>query len=369
MRAWSTVGRHVGAALLSLSLPAVASAQAAGPAQPPPASPPGVRLAMADAVRLALTHNHQFIAQRLNIDISKADEVTAGLKPNPVVTSVNENFPVFSPGDLTLDNFANNQNFVQSVSYLFERGGKRSKRTLVAKDATDVAANTSADAERQLTFQTRQAFIGVLFAKSSLDLARENLENFSNVVEVNRQRLNAGDLAGGDFFKISLQKLQFEQDVSNGEVALLQAKTALRLNVGLDAVPENFDVDGDLAHATYAVALDALTQAALASRPDLLAAQHSTKLAQDTHALDVGNRALDVTGEVEYDRAGLAERGRLRHLDSAADPRSQSGQHRAQPDRDAAGGGNRSPGPLDRHHRRRLLLRGISGERKDPGHL
>src|SRR5262249_13225076 len=35
-----------------------------------------------------------------------------------------------------------------------------------------------------------------------------------------------------------------------------------------------------------------------------LAAQASTKLAQDTHALDISNRAIDITGEVEYDRAG-----------------------------------------------------------------
>jgi cobalt-zinc-cadmium efflux system outer membrane protein len=302
MRAWSTVGRRVGVALLALGVPVTASAQAAG--SPPPQSPPIVRLGMADAVRLALTHNHQIIAQRMNIDISKADEVTAALKPNPTFTSVNENFPVFTPSNLTLDNAINNQNYVESLSYLFERGGKRDKRTQVAKDTTDVAANTSSDNERQLTFQTRQAFINVLLAKSSLDLAKEDLDNFSNVVEVNRQRLNAGDLAEGDFYKISLQKLQFEQDVSTGEMTLAQAKVALRLAVGLDALPENFDVDGDLAHTKYDATLDDLTLAALASRPDLLAAQKSTKLAQDTHALDIGNRAIDVTGEVEYDRSG-----------------------------------------------------------------
>ncbi len=41
---------------------------------------------MADAVRLALERNHQLRAQRLNVDLSKADEITAALKPNPVLT-------------------------------------------------------------------------------------------------------------------------------------------------------------------------------------------------------------------------------------------------------------------------------------------
>ena len=302
MRPWSIVGPFVGTALVSLAWPAGAAAQAAAPAAAQ--TPPATRLSMTSAVSLALAHNHQLIASRLNVDIAKADEITAHLKPNPTVTSTNENFPVFSPSQLTLDNLANSQNFVESVGYLFERGGKRDKRTLVAQDTTAVAGHTAKDAERQLAFQTAQAFINVLLAKSTLDLAQQDLQNFSNVVDVNQQRVTAGDLAEADFYKISLQKLQFEQDVSNAEVALVQAKTALRLDVGLDALAENFDVEGDLAHTKYTVSLDDLTRDALAARPDFLAAQQSTRLAEDTHALDISNRAIDVTGEVEYDRAG-----------------------------------------------------------------
>ncbi len=293
MRAWSLVGRRVGAVLVWLAVPATAAAQT-----------PAARLSMPDAVRLALEHNHQLASQRLNVDVSKADEITAALKPNPVFTSVNENFPVFSPSQLTLNNVANNQNYVESLSYLFERGGKREKRTLVARDTTEVVAKTTVDAERQLTFQTQQAFINVLLAKSTLSFARDNLKNFSDVVELNRQRMIAGALAEADFAKISLQKLQFEQDVSSSEVALVQAKAALRLDVGFEAVTEDFDVDGDLAYARYPLALDDLKREALATRPDLLAAQSSLRLAQDSVALAFANRARDLTGEVEYDRAG-----------------------------------------------------------------
>jgi cobalt-zinc-cadmium efflux system outer membrane protein len=298
MRAGSFVRRRVGAVLVGMAIPAAASAQT------PAAPAPQARVSMADAVRLALAHNHQLASQRLNVDISKADEVTAALKPNPVFSSVNENFPVFSPSQLTLDNIVNNQNYVESLSYLFERGGKREKRILVARDTTDIAAKTAVDAERQLTFQTQQAFINVLLAKSTLALSRDDLKDFSDVVELNRQRMVAGDLAEADFAKISLQKLQFEQDVSSSEVALAQARTALRLAVGFEAVAEDFDVDGDLAYVKYPVTIEDLKREALVTRPDLLAAQQSLKLAQDTTALAIANRARDVTGEVEYDRAG-----------------------------------------------------------------
>ena len=296
MRAWSLVGQRVGVVLLALPWPTAALAQPVTPA---------ARVSMADAVRLALEHNHSLRAQRLNVDISKADEITAALKPNPVFTSTNENFPVSSPSQLfSFDNLVNNQNFVEALSYTFERGGKREKRTLVAQDTTSVAARTALDVERQLIFQTRQAFINVLLANSALELARENLKSFSSVVDVNRERMRAGDLAESDFLKISLQQLQFEQDAAAAEVAVVQAKAALRQSVGFEGIAESFEVDGDLVYTKYVVTLDDLKRDALATRPDLLAAQGGVKLAEDTKDLQLAIRARDVTGEVEYDRAG-----------------------------------------------------------------
>jgi hypothetical protein len=127
MRAWSFLRHGARAVVIAIVAPAVAAGQAVPAGVPAPTV--SSRLAMADAVRLALVRNHQLRAQWLNVDLSKADEITAALKPNPVLTSTNENFPVWSPSDLfSRDNFLNNQNFVESVSYLFESGGKREKR-------------------------------------------------------------------------------------------------------------------------------------------------------------------------------------------------------------------------------------------------
>ena len=161
-------------------------------------------------------------------------------------------------------------------------------------------------------------------------MPREDLKNFTRSSSVNRERVAAGNLAEADFYRISLQKLQFEQDVSAAELALVQAQAALRQNVGFDVVPEDFDVDGDLAFTKYTVTLDELKRDALAARPDLLAAQSGMKLAADTQALDSATGARDVTGEVEYDRAGSLQRDRLRDLVRAAVPRPQPGEHRAE---------------------------------------
>jgi cobalt-zinc-cadmium efflux system outer membrane protein len=300
MRApFARFARHLALIVSALGAGVPAMAQpAAG------AATPVSRLSAADAVTLALAHNHAMRAQRFDIDQARADETTAGLKPNLTFYSDNEGFPVFNPSQASWENFVNNQSFAQGVSYLFERGGKRKQRLAVALDTTDVVGKTVTDAERQLRLSVMQAFIDVLLAKSNLELAQENLKDFSAVVTVNQQRLAAGDISEGDYLKIALEKLQFEQDVSAARVALVQGRAALRQLVGYEMVTADFDVEGELTHRAHVVSLEDLQQQALAARPDLLAAQSGIKLANDAAALAVSNRALDLTGNVEYERNG-----------------------------------------------------------------
>ncbi len=205
----SKVGRALGVVLLTLAAPAHAYAQGA----PPAPSPAPVRLSMTDAIRLALDRNQSLRAQRLTVDEAKADEVTAALKPNLFLSASFDGLPVFSPSQLTTHALSNDVTYTGALDYTFERGGKRKQRTTVARDTTMVTTQTVTDAERQLRFDTAQAFINVLLAKSTLDLAQQNLGNFSNIVDINRQRVAAGDLSQADFLKISLQQLQFQQDV------------------------------------------------------------------------------------------------------------------------------------------------------------
>lgn len=287
-------------ALVNLLASGLAAGQASPPAQPPAAT----SLTREQAVALALERNQSLRAQRLNVDQSRAGEVTAGLKPNPVFTSTNQDFPVFTPSQLTASNLANNQTFSEALGYLFERGGKRERRLQVARDTTELTARTVDDAERQVRFQVGQAFVGVLLAKATLEFARQDLKDFAEVVDLNKRRVEGGDLAEGDYLKIALQKLQFEQDVSAAEVALVQAKAALRQLVGYDSVAEGFDVVGQLARHPTAVSLEALQREAIAARPDLQSARVNTKLAGSTLDLAQANRARDVTFEAEYDRNG-----------------------------------------------------------------
>lgn len=296
MHIQSTIGQGCAAGLLLAALSSTAAAQAP--------LPPSARVTMTDAVRLTLEHNQTLRAQRLTIDESKADEITAGLKPNPSLSLGAEGLTPFSPRQVNLDFLRSAVSYSSGLSYTFERGGKRDKRISVAQLTTDVTAKNVLDLERQLRFQAEQGFVNALLAKSTLELARENLKSFADVVDVNRARVASGDLAEGEFYRIQLQQLQFEQDVSAAEISVIQAKAQLRQLMGFDAVPDDFDVDGALASARVTLDLPDLERQALESRADFQAAQTSVRLARETAALQRGIRARDVSGSVDYTHVG-----------------------------------------------------------------
>ena len=293
---WPLVGRGIAAVVATTSL----AADVAGQGLPPPVN----RVSMEDAVRLTIDRNQTLRGQRLAIDASIADQTTAALKPNPNLAFGLDGFTPFSPRQVTWDFLGNEVSYSTSLSYTFERGGKRAKRTTVAEDTTDVTRKNVLDLERQLRFQAEQAFVSALLAKSALDLAQQDLKSFSEVVEINRQRVAAGDLAQGDFYRISLQKLQFEQDLSTAELNLIQARASLRQLMGFESLADDFEVDGTLAFVPPVVNLEDLKRQALENRPDVQAASAGVVLARDTVTLELGNRAQDLDGNLSYSHTG-----------------------------------------------------------------
>ena len=296
-RRWPIFGRSIAALVASTGL---AAPHVGAQGVPPPIT----RVSMNDAVRLALERNQTLRGQRLTIDESKADETTAALKPNPGFSFEADGLPIFSPRTINTDFLRHDVTYNTTLNYTFERGGKRQKRTTVAEDTTEVTRRNVIDLERQLRFQAEQGFINALLAKSTLELAQQNLQSYSEVVELNRQRVTAGDLAQGDFYRISLQKLQFEQDLSAAQIGLVQAKASLRQLMGFETIADDFEIEGGLSFAPYTLDLEDLKRQAVENRPDVQAARVGVKLAQDAAALEQGNRARDLGGDVSYSHLG-----------------------------------------------------------------
>src|SRR5581483_7293678 len=145
-----------------------------------------------------------------------------------------------------------------------------------------------------------QQFITVQLAESNLDLANQDLASFQQTVDIAKIQYKAGAISEGDLLKITVQLLQFQTDVSSAKVAKLQALASLREFLGYDAVPANYDVEGDLTYQPLQLNRDELLLKALKNRPDLLAANQGVRAAQSQYALAKANGKVDITGALTY---------------------------------------------------------------------
>lgn len=275
------------AVLVGLTMLGVAGAQAP------------VRITLDQAIDLAISHNHTLKATETQIEQSQAQEVTAALRPNPNLT-VDSLFIPVEPQNFNTAILANVTEFDAGVSYLFERGGKRHRRIDAAREATAQTRFQVSDAERGLIFNTAQQFITVQLAESNLDLAIEDLASFQQTVDIAKTQYQAGAISEADLLKITVQLLQFQTDVSAAKVAKAQALANLREFLGYDAVPANYDVDGDLTYQPLRLNREDLLLKALNSRPDLLAARAGVHASQGQYALAKANGKVDVTGALTY---------------------------------------------------------------------
>ena len=278
-----------------------APAPATAPSQSANApAPPSALIALDDAIRLALLHNHALQAMRSTILQSQAEETTANLRPNPTLGLDAQFLPIFQPNQFSSDYMDQQAQFDAGVGYLFERGKKRQHRLKAAQDLTTVTRSQVSDSERQLIFNVGQQFIDVLLAESTLDFAQQDLESFQKTVDISNERLRAGDLSEGDYLKIKLQLLQFQTDVSAAKLAKLQSLAALRQLLGFESVPDDYDVQGTLDYQPVHADLIALKTLAAINRPDLRAAQQSVTAAESQLALQQANGKMDITGTFNY---------------------------------------------------------------------
>ena len=130
--------------------------------------------------------NPTLLAGRLNIDELRAQEITAHLRPNPDFTLSADGTQI-APSKNVWQPFAGT--FVSpGVSYLFERRNKRGLRFEVAKEGTAIGVAQQSDSERNLLFNLRSAFVGILQAKAVLRLAQDNLDYYDKILKISQDR-------------------------------------------------------------------------------------------------------------------------------------------------------------------------------------
>jgi len=237
-------------------------------------------------------------AAKLNVDESKAQEITAFLRPNPTLdlsadgTQIAPDKGVWRPLAGTFES--------AGISYLIERQRKRQLRLQSAQKDTLISQSNYADLQRTLLFNLRSAFVSALQAKAALQLAKDNLVYYDHVLDIGRERFKAGDIAQLDLDRLELQRVQYESDAQTAEVSLQTAKIQLLTLLNDRSPIEKFDVSAPFDFNDQLLPRDEFRKIALDARPDLKAAVGALDKAQSEHQLAAANGSTDPTLSAWY---------------------------------------------------------------------
>lgn len=252
-------------------------------------------------------NNPTLRAAQIGIDESRAQEITAYLRPNPDLTGSFDQMNFFStqPPPNGGPNVYNPFAYAfpsAAVTYLHERQHKRELRRESAAQGTEITISQYADQERNLLFNLRSAFVQTLQQKAILALTRENLAFYNKLLDVSGERLKAGDIARVDYQRLVLQRVQFETDVQTALVNLRTAKIQLLMLLNDRTPVERFDVVGTFDFSDNVSPLEEFRNLAMDNRPDLKAAVQSVEKAQTDHKLAVANGSTDPTFGADFAR-------------------------------------------------------------------
>jgi len=242
--------------------------------------------------------NPTLLADQLSVDESKAEEITAHLRPNPSFNLTVDGTQI-APHDGLWEPFAGTFES-PGISYLHERRHKRELRLESAKKGTLVAEYSHADLDRTLLFTLRTAFVSTLQAKAVLQLAKDNLAYYDRVLQISRDRFQAGDIAQIDLERLELQRVQYESDLQTAEVNLRTAKIQLLALLNERTPTEQFDVSGTYDFSDQLLPPEELRKIAFDTRPDLKAAVEAIDKAETDHKLAVSNGSTDPTLSAWY---------------------------------------------------------------------
>jgi cobalt-zinc-cadmium efflux system outer membrane protein len=255
-------------------------------------------LSLDRAVELFLERNVEVFAARTQLDRARAEQIAAGLRPNPVLTVTAENLKVTGPEVSTVGSF---REIGATYQETLELGGKRRHRQGVAELTLSVAEATFRNVLRERLSELKRSYFKALLAQHSVDIAIQNRQTFGELLRFNVVRFEEGAIAEGDLLKVRLEQMKIEASVRQAELGLAQAMIEL---LGKLEEPD-FSVRAladSLEAPVVNLDLDKLIQTALETRPDLMAAERAIELSESRLSLERARAVPDISPFVGYKR-------------------------------------------------------------------
>jgi cobalt-zinc-cadmium efflux system outer membrane protein len=261
------------------------------------------RLSMKQAVTEAIAHNQSLQSAKLEMGAAKADETTAGLRPNPTLTGIADIGP--SQGQGPGDKY-----YGGSISYPFELGGKRDKRIAFAKENSRITAEQYNDSLRQFTLSVRSAYVDFASSNAELTQAHENLALLDSAVALSRYRVKGNDISATELARTEVERDKYWLATATLDNTFRSTRTTLmnllgRTGDGLaaDIVPDTTVFDPIKENRIGEIpSVDSLLSIAGLERPDIRALQAAENADSANLELQQALAAIDLNVSLDFSR-------------------------------------------------------------------
>ena len=186
--------------------------------------------------------------------------------------------------------------YFAGVGYIFELGGKRDKRTLVARSAAEVAQFDYRLGLLSLRHDVRVAYFTLLQARSKQEEVKVSRDLAQRLVDIAQQRYEAGDVAR---LEVLTAQVEYKQRENENQQADIDEKSALlQFNSLLNrSLQESLELKGSVEDFSPAPSLDSLVAQASAQHLELQSLQQKVKGEEANLALARAGRIPDLDTE------------------------------------------------------------------------
>ena len=249
------------------------------------------------AVEYSLQNNGDLKALREEKGVREAGKIRADLYPNPVLEM-----------DGTTGEFSGSpsENRISvGISQEFLTMGKRGKRLRVAEKELEGFDRQFDNSGRLLVEEVKATFYDLLLAEKKVELAERSIALNNQLLEVTKQRLEAGDIPELEVNLARVEVARSEGRKVDAERELYPAKARLLALMGLSP-DQGAGFSGSLEVKPFTRSLLELKELALAKRPDVRALEVETAKGDAEIALALAGRIPNITAGLGYQRENTA---------------------------------------------------------------
>ena len=256
------------------------------------------------AIKKTLENDPQIQSNIENIKQAEADLISAGLLPNPTLSSSVSLMPLNQPFTVNRQGGPPQTDIAVSFPLDWFLFGKRTTQIISAQKNVDVITAGYADFIRQRIATVVATFYDVLEAAAILELAKEDLLNLSDVETITSNRVKLGGVGTVELDKVQLLILNSHREVRVRELALQTAYSRLRTFLGSNDI-KLIQVTGDLTIKSpllQPISIERAIALAQENRPDLLALQRQVDQMESVVAAEKAKAYPQVTSHLGYTR-------------------------------------------------------------------